>query len=253
MFLQFGDGDGVNYTSFTSPDIVAHEYTHGVTDFTANLKYYNEHGALNESFSDIFGEVAERYMRGTNDWIIGADFVINPNFNGIRNMSNPKDETMTTEQPDTYLGVNWKTGFNDNGGVHTNSGVQNYWFYLLAEGGSGVNDNGDAYTVDGIGIDKAAAIAYRNLAVYLTPTSEYADARTGAILAAEDLYGVGSDEALQTEAAWYAVGIGIAPIDCRTRDSLALVALYEATDGANWNSNAIWDLTQPMLAIFRQR
>ncbi|NIW45715.1 MAG: hypothetical protein GWN30_13480, partial [Gammaproteobacteria bacterium] len=64
----------------------------------------------------------------------------------------------------------------DNGGVHTNSGVQNYWFYLLSEGGSGVNDNGDAYFVTGIGIEEAAQIAYRNLTVYLMPGSDYPDA-----------------------------------------------------------------------------
>ncbi len=244
MFLQFGDGDGINYTSFTSPDIVAHEYTHGVTDYTANLRYHGEHGALNESFSDIFGEVAERYMRGTNDWVLGADFVINPNFNGIRNMSNPKDATMTKQQPDTYLGINWYASFNDNGGVHTNSGVQNYWFYLLAEGGSGVSDNGDVYDISGIGIDKAAAIAYRNLAFHLTSVSEYADARAGAIQAAEDLYGVGSNEALQTGAAWCAVGVGNCSVSCRYTDSLALVALYNSTNGLNWTN--LWDLNQPI-------
>ena len=71
--------------------------------------------------------------------------------------------------PDTYGGTYWiNPGGPDLGGVHTNSSVQNFWFYLLSVGGTGVNDNGDSYSVTGIGIDDAAKIAYRNLTVYLT-------------------------------------------------------------------------------------
>jgi len=88
--------------------------------------------------------------------------------------------------------------------------VQNFWFYLLTVGGSGTNDNGDSYTVTGIGMDKAAAIAYRNLSVYLSTNSQYSDARTGAIQAAIDLYGAGSAEEIATTNAWYAVGVGSA-------------------------------------------
>ena len=65
--------------------------------------------------------------------------------------------------PDTYLGAYWISGENDNGGIHTNSGVQNHWFYLLAEGGSGTNDMNNTYQVAGIGLEKAARIAYRTL------------------------------------------------------------------------------------------
>ncbi|HAV53400.1 MAG TPA: peptidase M4 thermolysin, partial [Aequorivita sp.] len=82
-----------------------------------------------------------------------------------------------------YLGTNWYSGSGDNGGVHINSGVQNFWFYVLSVGKSGTNDLGNSYNVTGIGMDKAAAIAYRNLTVYLNSNSQYSDARNGAIQA----------------------------------------------------------------------
>ncbi len=243
-WMTYGDGDSILFTSLTSPDVVAHEIVHGLTDFTADLNYSYESGALNESFSDIFGEVAERYMRGSNDWLMGADFTVLAGKNCIRDMSNPNSVTALTQQPDTYLGNYWYDGSGDNGGVHYNSGVQNYWFYLLSEGGLGTNDNWYTYHVNGIGMDKAANIAYRNLTVYLSETSQYTDARAGAIQAAIDLYGAGSNEAIQTEEAWCAVGLCSFNAPCRMSDSLALVALYNATDGANWTNT--WDLNQPM-------
>ena len=115
-------------------------------------------------------------------------------------------------QPDTYKGEHWEdtedlSEENDNGGVHTNSGVQNYWFYLLSEGGAGVNDNGDSYNVKGIGIDKATQIAYRNLIFYLTPQATYEDAVDGSMSAAKDLYGEASSEQKSVYDAWCAVGL----------------------------------------------
>jgi PKD repeat protein len=119
-------------------------------------------------------------------------------------MSNPN----AYGDPDTYHGQNWSFSSQDNGGVHTNSGVQNFWFYLLATGGSGVNDIGHNYSVEGVGLDAAGAIAYRNLTTYLGVNSQYDDARFYAIQAAYDLYGPCSQEAASTANAWHAVGIG---------------------------------------------
>ncbi|MCB0402510.1 MAG: M4 family metallopeptidase [Flavobacteriales bacterium] len=205
--MSYGDGDGTNYTALTSLDVGGHEITHGVTEYSANLVYQNESGALNESFSDIFGTAIEFYADpGNGDWFIGEDFDINGN--GFRSMSDPN----SVGDPDTYLGNNWEFTAVDNGGVHTNSSVQNYWFYLLSVGGSGTNDNNDSYNVTGIGMDSAAAIAYRNLTVYLTQSSEYWDARVGAIQAAEDLYGTCSNAVIETSKAWAAVGVGF-PIE----------------------------------------
>lgn len=204
--MTYGDGDGVNYGPLVSLDIVGHEITHGVTEYSANLVYSYQSGALNESFSDIFGESIENYASGSNDWLMGDQIGAGGSGGALRSMSNPN----AYGDPDTYLGTNWYSGAGDNGGVHYNSGVQNFWFYLLTVGGSGTNDNGDSYTVAGIGMDKAAAIAYRNLAVYLSTNSQYSDARNGAIQAAIDLYGAGSAEEIATTNAWYAVGVGAA-------------------------------------------
>ncbi|MFY7794780.1 MAG: M4 family metallopeptidase, partial [Chitinophagaceae bacterium] len=203
--MTYGDGNGTTYRALVSLDIVGHEITHGVTQFSANLAYQNESGALNESFSDIFGEAIENYAKGSNDWLMGCDIGVN-GCGAIRNMKNPN----AFGDPDTYGGTYWYAGTADNGGVHTNSGVQNKWFYILAVGESGTNDLGAAYSVAGIGLQKAAAIAYRNLAFYLTSTSSYANARLGAIQAAVDLFGAGSPEVQATTNAWYAVGVGCA-------------------------------------------
>jgi bacillolysin len=203
--MTYGDGNGTTYRPLVSLDIVGHEITHGVTQFSANLVYQNESGALNESFSDIFGEAVENFAKGSNDWLMGCDIGVN-GCGAIRNMKNPN----AFSDPDTYGGTYWYTGTADNGGVHQNSGVQNKWFYILAMGESGTNDLGAAYSVAGIGLQKAAAIAYRNLAFYLTSSSSYANARSGAIQAAVDLYGAGSPEVQATTNAWYAVGVGCA-------------------------------------------
>ncbi len=201
--MTYGDGDGTNYGPLVSLDIVAHEITHGVTEYAANLVYSFESGALNESFSDIFGEVIEWYGTGTNDWEMGTEIGISGS-GAFRSLANPNKYN----DPDTYQGTNWYTGSGDNGGVHINSGVQNKWFYILTVGESGTNDFGNAYNVTGIGMEKAAAIAYRNLTVYLSANSQYNDARTGAIQAARDLFGEGSPEEIATTNAWYAVGVG---------------------------------------------
>ncbi len=201
--MTYGDGNGSSYGPLVSLDIVGHELTHGVTQHSADLIYRNESGALNESFSDIFGETVEEFASGSNDWLIGHDIGIGQS-GAFRSLRNPK----AFRDPDTYKGRYWFTGDGDNGGVHTNSGVQNKWFYILSEGETGTNDLGNSYNVPGIGISNAARIAYRNLTVYLSPTSNYADARVGAIQAAVDLFGKGSVEEIITTNAWYAVGVG---------------------------------------------
>jgi bacillolysin len=201
--MTYGDGDGENYGPLVSLDIVGHELAHGVTQFSADLIYRNESGALNESFSDIFGEAIERFASGSNDWLMGHDIGLSSS-GAFRSLKNPNQ----FRDPDTYGGTYWYTGSGDNGGVHINSGVQNKWFYILSEGESGTNDLGDSYSVEGIGMEKAAEIAYRNLSVYLSPSSNYFDARLGAIQAAKDLFGEGSAEEIATTNAWYAVGVG---------------------------------------------
>jgi len=199
-FARFGDGNG---DPLTYIDITAHEFTHGLTGNSAGLIYSYESGALNESFSDIFGTAVEFEALGdTAPWTLGIPT------SPFRDMSNPQ----ARNHPDTYKGRFWAGGVGDNGGVHTNSGVQNYWFYLLSEGGSGVNDNGDAYLVDSLGMKKAAAIAFRNLTTYLVPSSNYYEARIGSLMSAIDLYGECSPEVIAVAQAWAAVGVG-GPLD----------------------------------------
>lgn len=201
--MTYGDGSSTNgYKPLTSLDVCGHEITHGLTSKTSNLTYSNESGAMNEAFSDIFGTSIEFYARPTKgDWLIGGDFYT------IRSMSKPNDYS----DPDTYKGTYWYTGTSDNGGVHTNSGVLNYWYYLLVNGGSGTNDNNFAFSVSGLGIDKAGMIAYATLTSYLTSTSKFADARTLSIQAAQSIYGPSSNEVAQTINAWDAVGVVPAP------------------------------------------
>jgi Zn-dependent metalloprotease len=201
--LAFGDGDASQYYPLTSMEIVAHEYTHGVTQYTAGLVYAGESGALNESFSDVFGSTM-RFVYSppsVRTWFIGDQIVI-PSMGGtpFRDMSNPN----AFQCADTYGGLWWNNGDI----VHYDSGVQNYWYYLLVTGGSGTNDIGNTFNVSGIGLSDAIQIAYRNLAVYLTPNATFADAANFGIQSAEDLYGACSNQEIQTANAWYAVGVG---------------------------------------------
>ena len=197
--MTYGDGDGVTYLPLTPIEVVAHELTHGVTEHSAGLIYSGESGALNESFSDIFGTVVDFYKNPTTANYLMGD-AMSVTHTPFRSMQDPN----AYGDPDTYKGLYWDT-YEE---VHTNSGVQNFWFYLLCEGGTGTNDIGNSYNVSGIGREKGAQIAYRNLTVYLTPSATYADARFYSIQAAADLYGDCSPEVIAVTNAWYAVGVG---------------------------------------------
>lgn len=193
-----------------SLDIMGHEYTHGVIDYEAALVYEKEPGALNESFADIFGTMVEKSAASTWDWTIGENAYVN---DYMRNMSDPNEK----EDPATYLTDDFWINTvnctpvqgNDYCGVHTNSGVQNYWFYLLSEG-----DTFNNVTVTGIGTDKAARISYYNMCYYLSAQSGYSAARNGSISAAASLYGECSNEYQQVMNAWAAVGVGDPAAPC---------------------------------------
>jgi len=166
---QMTYGDGNSSKPYQCLDVCGHEITHGLTSKTSSLIYSKESGALNESFSDIFGTLIEFYGKPDSaNWLIGENLG-----NPFRNMSNPKAKG----DPDCYLGVNWHTTSNDNYGVHTNSGVQNHWFYILSEGKTGVNDNSDTFSVAGLGMSAAANIAFRSNTIYLFPSADHEDAR----------------------------------------------------------------------------
>lgn len=230
--MTYGDGSSVNGNKpLTSIDVCAHEITHGMTTKTANLAYQKESGALNEGFSDIFGNSVEFWARPTKaSWKLGEDF----NY-VIRDMANPN----AYSQPDTYQGTYWKTtsctpsSTNDYCGVHTNSGVLNFWYYLLVTGGSGTNDKGFAYNVSGIGLDKAGAIAYRTLTTYLTSSSTFADTRTYSLQSATDLYGAGSAEVTQTANAWDAVAVGGGTAPAAAKVAAKVASAYKIASNNN--------------------
>ncbi|MDA0323334.1 MAG: M4 family metallopeptidase [Verrucomicrobia bacterium] len=219
--MVFGDGDGIAANSLAVLDITGHELSHAVTEYSANLIYAYESGALNESFSDIFGALIEFYAQpdgranypdavpGTADWLMGEDTWLEST--ALRDMRNPgSTETLSegSQQPSRYLGTDWFEGAGDNGGVHFNSGVQNFFFYLLVEGGAGDND-GLAYDIDGVGLSAAEQIAYLTLTEYLFPSAEYADVAEAWIAAAEELdeQGVTTNASFAAIEAWAACGV----------------------------------------------
>ena len=206
----FGDGHE-NQDIMASLDIVAHEIGHAVCTYSANLKYAGESGAINEGLSDIWGTCVEEYY--TNDkqtWLCGEDVDIRADHTALRSMSNPNSEG----QADTYGGLYWyetegctPSRKNDYCGVHTNSGVLNYWFYLLCEGGSGTNDLNKSYNVNGIGISNAAKIVYCAENEYLSATSNFADMRACTLKATADLFPNNPSYGNSVADAWYAVGV----------------------------------------------
>lgn len=203
-YLVLGEGDGRNYDSFGSIDIVAHEMTHGVTQYEANLTYRNESGALNEATSDIFGAMTEYYLLGASgDWKIGEDTYIAGD--AIRYMDNPHNANnygyTADDDPDHYS--ERYTGSADSGGVHINSGIANHFFYLLSEGGT----HHLGGTVTGIGRDAAAEIWYSALCDYMTSSTNFSGAKTATLNAAAALYGSSSTEYSAVSQAWSAVGV----------------------------------------------
>lgn len=181
----------------TALDIVAHELTHGVTFHNSGLGGAGETGAINEAMSDIYASAIEN-NHGDLDWLMGDDF------GTFRNLMNPNAES----HPDTYHGFHWEYGSTDNGGIHTNCMVIDYWFYLLVNGGTGTNDIGNAYTVNGIGMTDAMLLMDELQAHYLTPTVDMHEFRELALEAAGNLWYFCSDRYIAVMNAFYAVGIG---------------------------------------------
>ncbi len=155
--MFYGDGDGTIFVNFTKdPDVIGHELTHGVTQYTAGLQYFSQSGALNESFSDVFGSAIEQIVDGKNagnaDWLIG-DGIMGPTLFGeaLRSMKAPGtayDNPLMGKDPQPDHMSHYYAGPADNQGVHVNSGIPNKVFYRVA-------------TV--IGTDKAALIWYTTL------------------------------------------------------------------------------------------
>jgi thermolysin len=209
--MFYGDGDGTNFTPLVTLDITGHEMQHGITSRTAGLVYANESGALNESWSDVFGAMVELYARGqetTATWWIGED-AYTPARAGdaLRYMDTPHRAGnagyTADDDPDHYS--ERYTGTGDSGGVHINSGIANHVFYLVAKGGNHAHVPGPF--VSGIGPDRAARIWYRALTTYMTSSTNFAGARAATLNAAASLYGSSSAEYLSVANAWTACGV----------------------------------------------
>jgi bacillolysin len=190
-------GQRVNYLA-GALDVVAHELTHGVTDYSSSLIYQGESGALNEAFSDMMGTSVEfAFEPSKADYLLGED-VFTPG--GLRSMQNPQ----AYGDPDHYS-IRY-TGTGDNGGVHINSGIANNAFYLAIEGGT----HRLGARVQGVGGANRAQIErvfYRAFTSLLTPSATFAQARAATIQAARELYGVGGAVETAVTQAWTAVGV----------------------------------------------
>ncbi|MBK7932290.1 MAG: M4 family metallopeptidase [Acidobacteria bacterium] len=213
--MTYGDGNGTTFSPLTTVDIAGHEMTHGVTQYSANLTYSSESGALNESMSDVFGSMTELYSRGgvvTGDtWKIGEQsYTPATSGDALRYMDNPhlagNGGYTSNDDPDHY--TERYTGTADSGGVHINSGIANHAYYLAAAGGT---HHLSGVTVTGIGATDAARIWYRALTVYMTSGTNFSAARTAMLNAATDLFGSSSAQYTTIATTWCAVGVGTCP------------------------------------------
>jgi bacillolysin len=213
--MVYGDGDGRRTFRELSGglDVVGHEFTHGVTEFTSNLIYANESGALNEAFSDMMGNTIEFYAAAggldptvTPDWFIGEDVYIPADDDpGFRNMSDPQEDGDPDHYSERFLGSS------DGGGVHTNSAIPNHAYYLAVNGGQNagcdaVGSDGHQHTadcdvvVDAIGLADARETFYLGF-TSLPENANMCDARNATVAAA-----AGPDR-FNVSDAWAAVGI----------------------------------------------
>ncbi|MBO0889404.1 MAG: M4 family metallopeptidase [Acidothermales bacterium] len=200
--MVFGDGDGTLFKSFTVPlDVTAHELTHGVTQYSANLEYKGQSGALNESVSDVFGSLVKQYVGQQTadqaDWLIGTDlFAAGVQGKALRSMAAPGtayDDPRLGKDPQPATMDGYVDTTDDNGGVHTNSGIPNHAFYLAAT------------AIGGNAWEKAGLVWYRTLTSGSLPAS--ADFATFANATVSAAGAVGQDVADAVRKAWTGVKV----------------------------------------------
>jgi Zn-dependent metalloprotease len=204
--MVYGDGSGQIFLvgSLTKAiDVIGHELTHGVTQCTAGLEYHAQSGALNESFSDVFGSLIKQHSLGQTaddaDWLIGEGILVPELGNALRSMKEPGTAFEGDTQPghmDDYQDLpDDNDPRNDNGGVHINSGIPNKAFYLVATA-----IGGNAWEAPG-------QIWYQTLTQRLQPTSDFEEAANATVEAAGDLFGSGGSEEQAVQKAWEEVGV----------------------------------------------
>lgn len=202
--MVFGDGDGRIFNDFTtSVDVIGHELTHGVTQYSANLAYHGQSGALNESVSDVFGSLIKQHSLGQSaaeaDWLIGEGLLAA----GIHGVALRSLKAPGTAFDDPVIGRDSQPAhmdhfvntFDDNGGVHTNSGIPNHAFYLVAT------------ALSGHAWERAGQIWYDTLTGgQLSSDVDFAGFAAATAATALGRYGEG-EEHQAVLAAWAAVGV----------------------------------------------
>jgi Zn-dependent metalloprotease len=241
---------GGAYGFANADDVVAHELTHGVTQYESGLYSYYQAGAIDESLSDVFGEYYDQTNGLGNDapavkWLLGEDVT---GLGAIRNMKNPPQ----LGDPDKMTSSKYRKGISDSGGIHHNSGVNNKAVYLMVDGGAFNNK-----TVTGIGWEKTAAIYYEANTNLLTSGSDYSDlyfAIQQACINVTGQVGITSDDCIQVKNALLAVEMNkqpasnfnpdapFCPANMSTDPSLVLYKDdFESGDG-NWTLQNAWSL-----------
>ena len=207
--MIYGDGDGVTFDRFTKClDIIGHELTHGVTQYEAGLAYHGQSGALNESFSDVFGSLVKQWYKNQTatkaDWLIGAG-LLGKSIHGVALRSLKAPGTAYDDpyfggkdpQPSSMKGyvklADSRAG--DNGGVHINSGIPNHAFYLVA------------IQLGGYAWERAGKIWYDALCNRIRANSTFKTAAQATLASATTLYGSTSVEQKAVKTAWQKVGV----------------------------------------------
>jgi Zn-dependent metalloprotease len=230
---------GQGYAS--ADDVVGHEMTHGVTDFESNLFYYMQSGAIDEAFSDLWGEFIDLTNGKGNDspsvrWLLGEDLA----GGAVRSMSNPP----TYNDPDKMTSAYYYCGESDRGGVHTNSGVANKAAYLMTDGGTF-----NWKTVIGLGITKVAKIWYEVQTNLFASASDYQDLYDGLQQACTNLIGtsgITTADCQQVKNAVDATEMNLQPTSCPATEAplcptgQSLINLFfddlENTGSGNWST-----------------
>lgn len=203
--MIYGDGDNEIFGRFTAAvDVIAHELTHGVTQFEAGLEYHGQSGALNESVSDVFGSLVKQRLTNQTaaqaDWLIGAE-LFKPGVQGqaIRSMKAPGtayNDLNLGQDPQPAHMRNYDQTTDDNGGVHINSGIPNHAFYLAAS------------SLGGFAWQKAGQIWYKTLP-RLNAAADFQFFADVTFAVAGELYGAGGPEQTAVRDAWDQVGITV--------------------------------------------
>ena len=208
--MVFGDGDGEIFNRFTiAVDVIGHELAHGITEDESKLAYLFQPGALNESLSDVFGSLVRQHALGQTareaDWLIGAGlFTAAVNGAALRSMKAPGtayDDPVLGRDPQPAHMSDFVRTYDDNGGVHINSGIPNRAFYLTA-----VALGGHAW-------ERAGRIWYEVLRdPQLRSNAGFARFAKLTLGCAARLYGAGSLEQAAVAEAWREVGVqAVAP------------------------------------------